>query len=97
MVRRDLGPELMHGVARDLKASIEYGLAHRVEALAHARAYARGLDEARTNRFVGMYVNAFTVDFGPAGRRAVAELLARGARAGLIPPTPELTFVSADF
>ena len=95
VVRRDLGGELMQEVARDLKASIEYGLAHRAEALRHARTFSRGLDDARTDRFVGMYVNAFTVDYGPAGRRAVAELLARGARAGLIPGPVRLTFVAA--
>src|SRR2546430_17698260 len=60
VVRRDLGPELMRDIARDLKASIEYGLAHRREALAHARGYSRGLDDSRTDRFVGMYVNAYT-------------------------------------
>ncbi len=95
VVRRDLGPMLMAAVARDLRASIEYGLAHRGEALAHAQGYGRGLDAARTDRFVGMYVNAFTVDYGPDGRRAVAELLRRGERAGLVPRVPELTFVTA--
>src|SRR5438034_2964688 len=63
----------MRDIARDLKASIEYGLAHRREALAHARGYSRGLDDSRTDRFVGMYVNAYTVDCGPTGRRAVNE------------------------
>jgi 1,4-dihydroxy-6-naphthoate synthase len=96
VVRRDLGPELTAAVARDLKASIEYGLAHRAEGLAHARRYSRGLDEARTDRFIGMYVNARTVSFGPEGRRAVSELLRRAASAGLIPAVPDLTFVGAD-
>ncbi len=95
VVRRDLGLDLMQEIARDLKASIEYGLAHRAEALAHARRYSRGLDEGRTDRFVDMYVNRFTLDYGPDGRRAVAELLARGARAGLIPGPVQLTFVGA--
>lgn len=95
VVRRDLGEELMRAVARDLKASIEYGLAHRADALAHARTYSRGLDAARTDRFVEMYVNAFTVDYGAEGRRAVGELLARGHRAGLVPALRDLTFVSA--
>ena len=96
VVRRDLGDELMRAIAHDLKASIEYGLAHRAEALHHARAYSRGLDAARTDRFVGMYVNAYTVDYGPVGRRAVAELLARAHRAGIIPAAVDLAFVSAD-
>jgi 5,8-dihydroxy-2-naphthoate synthase len=96
VVRRDLGEELMRAIARDLKASIEYGLAHRTEALQHAQSYSRGLDVARTDRFVGMYVNAYTVDYGPVGRRAVSELLARAHRAGIIPARVDLAFVSAD-
>lgn len=96
VVRRDLGDELMRAIARDLKASIEYGLAHRAEALRHARTFSRGLDEARTDRFVGMYVNAYTVDYGDLGRRAVAELLTRAHRAGLIPGPVHLAFVAAD-
>ena len=96
VVRRDLGDELMRAIARDLKASIEYGLAHRAEALRHAQSYSRGLDEARTDRFVGMYVNAYTVDYGPSGRRAVRELLTRAHQAGIIPAPVDLAFVSAD-
>src|SRR2546426_7520607 len=61
-VRRDLGDALMRDIARDLKASIQYGLAHRAEALAHATAYGRGLDASRIDRFVQIYVNAYTVD-----------------------------------
>ena len=96
VVRRDLGAELMRAIARDLKASIEYGLAHRVEALRHAQGFSRGLDAAGTDRFVGMYVNAYTVDYGPLGRRAVAELLTRAHAARLIPATVDLAFVAAD-
>ncbi len=95
VVRRDLGDALIRGVADDLKASIEYGLAHREEALQHARGFSRGLDAARTDRFVGMYVNAYTIDYGATGRRAVTELLDRAHRAGLIPAPVSVTFVSA--
>ena len=95
VVRRDLGDELMRMVAHDLKASIEYGLAHRAEALRHAQGFSRGLTTADTDRFVGMYVNAYTVDYGPLGRRAVAELLERAYRAGLIPAPVDLTFIAA--
>jgi 1,4-dihydroxy-6-naphthoate synthase len=94
-VRRDLGPALMGHIARDLKASIQYGLAHRAEALAHAQAYSRGLDDATTDRFVEMYVNAYTVDYGAIGRRALTELFARAHRAGLVPGLVDLTFVAA--
>ncbi|HET8713569.1 MAG TPA: MqnA/MqnD/SBP family protein [Gemmatimonadales bacterium] len=96
VVRRDLGEELMRAIARDLKASIEYGLANRAAALRHAQSFSRGLDEARTDRFVGMYVNAYTVDYGELGRRAVAELLNRAHRAELIPAPVHLAFVAAD-
>src|SRR5213596_835414 len=94
VVRRDLGDALMRDIAGDLKASIQYGLAHRAEALAHATAYSRGLDQTRIDRFVGMYVNAYTVDYGPTGRRAVAELLARAHGAGLLPGPVKVTFVA---
>jgi 5,8-dihydroxy-2-naphthoate synthase len=95
VARRDLGAPLLSAVARDVKASIEYGLAHRAEGLAHAQSFSRGLDPARTDRFVGMYVNDFTVDYGDRGRRAVEELLARGHRAGLIPAPVALQFIAA--
>ena len=94
VVRRDLGPDLMGDIARDLKASIQYGLAHRAEALAHATTYGRGLDASRIDRFVGMYVNTYTVDYGPTGRQAVSELLARAHGAGLLPERVDVTFVA---
>ncbi len=96
VVRRDLGADLMRAIAHDLKASIEYGLAHRAEALRHAQGFSRGLDADRTDRFVGMYVNAYTVDYGELGRRAVAELLTRAHAAHLIPAPVDLAFVAAD-
>ncbi|HWC72512.1 MAG TPA: MqnA/MqnD/SBP family protein [Gemmatimonadales bacterium] len=96
VVRRDLGNELMRAIARDLKASIEYGLAHRAEALKHAQEFSRGLDTKRLDEFVGMYVNAYTVDYGATGRRAVTELLTRACDAGLIPRPIDLAFVAAD-
>lgn len=96
VVRRDLGAELMQAIARDLKASIVYGLEHRAEALRHAQSYSRGLDAERTDRFVGMYVNAYTVDYGEIGRHAVGELLTRAHTAGLIPAPVHLAFIAAD-
>src|SRR5437762_2435537 len=68
--------------------------ARHAEALAHATAYSRGLDPTRIDRFVGMYVNAYTVDYGPTGRQAVAELLARAHGAGLLPGPVKVTFVT---
>jgi 1,4-dihydroxy-6-naphthoate synthase len=96
VVRRDLGDELMRAIARDLKASVQYGLAHRAEALQHAQGFSRGLDAARTDRFIDMYVNDYTVDYGPVGRRAVEELFARAHRAGLLRAPVDLTFVAGD-
>jgi 5,8-dihydroxy-2-naphthoate synthase len=94
VVRRDLGPAIVKQVARDLKASIEYSLAHRASALAHARQYSRGLPDAQTDTFVGMYVNDWTVDYGPRGRQAVQALLDRAHTSGLIPESVQAEFVS---
>jgi 1,4-dihydroxy-6-naphthoate synthase len=85
VVRKDLGPETVLQVARLLKESIQYALDHRQEALDYALTYARGLDPALADRFVGMYVNHWTVDYGDVGRQAVRTLLARAADAGLVP------------
>ena len=84
-LRRDLGPETIRDVSRLLKQSIQYGLDHREEALDYALGFGRGLDRSKADRFVGMYVNEWTLDFGPRGRQAVTELLARGHAAGVIP------------
>jgi 1,4-dihydroxy-6-naphthoate synthase len=92
VVRKDLGDELVNEIARLLKASIQYALDHREEALGYALEYARDLDPKLADRFVGMYVNDWTVDYGPIGREAVRTLLARGAEAGIIPPV-EVEFV----
>ncbi len=85
VVRKDLGEALIAAVSRDLRASIVYGLEHRAPALVHAQQYARGLAPETTDTFVGMYVNDFTVDYGPRGRAAVQRLMDEGADAGLIP------------
>ena len=85
VVRRDLGPAVIRQVARDLKASVVYALEHRRPALAHASRFNRGIGEERTDAFVGMYVNDWTVEYGPRGRQAVQLLLDRAAEAKLIP------------
>jgi 1,4-dihydroxy-6-naphthoate synthase len=85
VVRRDLGEERIGRISRALSRSIEYGLAHREAALDHAMKYARGLPREMADRFVGMYVNAWTRDYGEAGRRAVQILLDRAHAAGLTP------------
>jgi 1,4-dihydroxy-6-naphthoate synthase len=93
VVRRDLGPTVIQQVARDLKASIVYALEHRAPALEHAKRFNRGIGDEKTDRFVGMYVNQWTVDYGERGRAAVRELLTRGHRAGVIPNEVIVEFV----
>jgi 1,4-dihydroxy-6-naphthoate synthase len=93
VVRRDLGDSLIAQIDRDLRASIRYALENRAPALAHAGRYSRGLSHDRTDRFVGMYVNEWTLDWGPRGRAAVQLLLDRGAAAGVIPHRVEVDFV----
>lgn len=95
-VRRSLGRETLAKIAVDLRASIEHGLAHRGAALDHALTYARGLERGKADRFVSMYVNHWTVDFGPVGREAIRRLLADGARAGVLSSLPDVRFVEPD-
>jgi 5,8-dihydroxy-2-naphthoate synthase len=85
VVRRDLGPERIARISRALSRSIEYGLGHRDDALRHALRYARGLDTAQADRFVGMYVNDWTRGYGAKGREAVQKLLDRAHAARLTP------------
>ena len=96
-IRRDLGPSLQQRLCALLTASIEYALDHRQEALGYATRYARGLedDPVRSDRFVGMYVNDWTRDYGERGRRAVQLLLDRGFDAGILPRRVVARFVEA--
>ena len=91
-VRRDLGPELTTKVSRILRKSIAHGLEHRAAALAHAGQYGRGLNDAQTDEFVGMYVNQRTLDYGDDGRRAVQLFLDQGFEAGIIPHRVQVEF-----
>ena len=93
-VRRDLDEgDTLPRLSRLLRESIAYGLEHRTGALAHAERFGRGLDMDLADRFVGMYVNDRTLDYGEDGRAAVAELLRRGHEAGLIDRAPRVDFV----
>jgi 1,4-dihydroxy-6-naphthoate synthase len=92
-VRRDLGKRLMRQISRLLKQSIRYALDHRDEALAYSLRYARDMDKALADRFVAMYVNDWTLDYGPRGREAVGRLLDEGHRAGIIPSPVDVEFV----
>ena len=93
VIRKDLGPALMRRVSRLLRESIQYGLAHRTDALSHAMQYGRDLDASLADRFVGMYVNHWTLDYGEPGRQAVRLLLRRGHERGILPLPIEPEFV----
>ena len=93
VIRKDLGPELMKEVSRLLKESIQYGLDHRDEALDHALHYARDMDKPLADKFVGMYVNDWTLDYGERGRQAIKALLDAGHTAGLIDKPVNVEFV----
>jgi 1,4-dihydroxy-6-naphthoate synthase len=94
-VRRDLGPELMARLTRLVRESVRHSLSHRREALAYAMGFARGMDPAVADRFVGMWVNELTIDCGERGRRAVQEFLDRGHAAGVVPRRVVAEFVDA--
>lgn len=93
VILKSLGKEKMEKISVILSASIRYGLDHMDEAMPHLKAYARDLDDTLTRRFVKMYVNDYTVDYGETGRRAITEFLKAGADQGFVPPIPELEFV----
>ncbi len=92
-VRRDLPEETQQALARLMRESIAYALAHRDEALTYAQQYGRGLDRPRADQFVGMYVNHWTEECGPRGREAMEQLLARAHAAGLLPDLCRPEFV----
>ena len=92
-IRKSLGPDLIAKVSNLLRESIEYGLKNRLVAVRHSMKYGRGMEETLTDKFVGMYVNDYTIDYGDRGREAVRLLLERGHQAGIIPSPVELHFV----
>jgi 1,4-dihydroxy-6-naphthoate synthase len=94
VIRRDLGAAAISTLSRLLRESIAYGLEHREEAVDYAMQFGRGLDRKRTDRFVGMYVNGLTLDYGDRGREAVRRLLDDSRAAGLLPKTVEVEFAS---
>lgn len=84
-VRQDLGPQAMRQIDGLLRQSIEYALRHRDEALKYALHFGRGLSPAQAEQFVGMYVNPWTLNWGPRGRQACRELFDRASAAGVLP------------
>jgi len=92
-IRRSLGTETMRDVSTALRDSIQYALDHRDEALAYAMQFARDLDTESADKFVSMYVNERTLDYGPDCREAVRRLLDMGYKAGVIPHHVKVDFV----
>lgn len=95
VIRRDLGQEAMQEVTDILKRSIQYSLDHRAEAVEYSLQFGRDLNRDLADKFVGMYVNHWTLDYGQRGRDAITRLLSDGAKAGLVPAIPQIEFVTA--
>jgi len=93
VIKRDLGRETMERVGQDIRKSIQYGLDHREEAMAYAIQFSRGLDTQKADRFIGMYVNELTLDYGAEGREAVSRLLDEAHEKGIIPKKVDLEFI----
>ncbi|MCY3724430.1 MAG: ABC transporter substrate-binding protein [Candidatus Poribacteria bacterium] len=96
VIRRNLGTPKIREITALLKQSIQYSLEHRERGLAYAMTYARDMETALADKFVGMYVNDYTLDYGEKGRAGVRELLHRGTIAGIIPHGVEADFVSLE-
>ena len=94
-IRKDLGPTVMQEVTDILKQSIQYSLDHRAQAVDYALQYGRDLNRDLADRFVGMYVNHWTLDYGPRGRQAISTLLEEGAKAGLVPNVGPVQYITA--
>jgi 1,4-dihydroxy-6-naphthoate synthase len=95
-VRRALGPQLGKRIAQTIRDSVSYGLEHREEALNYAMQFAREMDTELADKFVGMYVNKWTLGYGEKGQQAVKELIKRGTKAGLLPGPPTVEFLSEE-
>ena len=96
VIRRDLGAEKIRKITALLKQSIQYSLDHRARGLEYAMTYARDMETALADKFVGMYVNDYTLDYGDKGRAGVQELLHRGNEAGIIPHRVDADFVTLE-
>ena len=94
-VKRSLGPKLGLQIAQVIKDSVSYGLEHREEALNYAMQFARDMDTDLADKFVGMYVNKWTLGYGDRGKQAVKELIERGTKAGILPGPATVEFLSA--
>jgi 5,8-dihydroxy-2-naphthoate synthase len=93
VLRKDIPPDVQRDLLAIMRESIDYGLAHREEAVQHSMPYARDMDTQLAGKFIGMYVNDFTRDYGETGREAIRRFLNRAAQAGYIAKTPAVEFV----
>ncbi|MGC8941126.1 MAG: MqnA/MqnD/SBP family protein [Sulfurihydrogenibium sp.] len=93
VIRKDLGYTVMKEISEILRESIKYSLAHREEAVEYALKYARGMDKNKADKFIGMYVNDLTIDYGERGKKAIQLFLKEAYERGFIPVLPEITFV----
>lgn len=93
VIRKGLGPQVMKEVSDILCESIRYSLDHRTEAVQHALQWARDMEAPLADKFVGMYVNHWTLDYGERGREAIRTLLRKGYEKGLLPNPVDLEFV----
>ena len=94
-IRKDLGQPAMQEVTDILKQSIQFSLDHRPEAVEYALQFGRDLNRKLADQFVGMYVNNWTLDYGPRGRDAISRILKEGANAGLVPDAGEIEYITA--
>jgi len=93
VIRKDIPPDIRKEVSEILKESIRYGLENRLAGIKHSMPLARGLDLKQADKFIGMYVNDYTLDYGEAGREAIRQFLGRGKEQGVLPGAVELEFV----
>ena len=93
VVRKDIPTSVRHDLGEIIRESIDYGLTHREEAVAYSLAYARDMNAQLASKFIGMYVNEFTRDYGEVGRRAIRQFLSDGIEKGYIEGPIELEFV----
>jgi 1,4-dihydroxy-6-naphthoate synthase len=92
-VRKDIPPAVRHDLSEIIRESIDYGLTHRDEAVRHSLPYARDMDAKLAGKFIGMYVNEFTRDYGKVGRDAIRKFLAEAHKKGHIDVPVEVEFV----
>ena len=93
VLRKDIAPAVQRDLLEIMRESIDYGLAHRDEAVRHSMRYARDMDAKLAGKFIGMYVNDYTRDYGEMGRKAVRQFLETAHERGYIDKTPTVEFV----